>query len=177
MAYFIEQTPEPTQREVNLSDPNPDAPEALSRDRVPVRSLRADDLPAIIGLDRRITGRDRTAYYKRKVSEALNESGIRVSLVAEVDGQFAGFVMARVDFGEFGRTNPAAVIDTIGVDPAFTHRGVGRALLSQLLANLYSLRVEVVRTRLDWDDFRLLSFLKACGFRPSQRLSFTRRIA
>lgn len=162
--------------EINLSDPSGDAPDALSRDRVPVRSLKSEDLAAIIGLDRRITGRDRSAYYKRKVAEAMNESGVRVSLVAEVDGMFAGFVMARVDFGEFGRTNPAAVIDTIGVDPAFAGRGVGRALLSQLLANLSSLRVEIVRTQLDWDDFDLLSFLKACGFKPSQRLSFTRRV-
>lgn len=177
MAYILDDKTPPAQREVNLSDPNADAPDALSRDRIPARSLRADDLPAIIGLDRRITGRDRTAYYKRKVSEALNESGVRVSLVAEVDGQFAGFMMARVDFGEFGRASAAAVIDTIGVHPAFANRGVGRALLSQLLANLASLRVEVVRTQLDWDEVGLLSFLKACGFKPSQRLCFTRRIA
>ena len=176
MAYFVdENTGAP--REVNLSDPHADAPDALSRDRIPARSLRAEDLPAIIGLDRRITGRDRTAYYKRKVSEALNESGVRVSLVAEVDGQFAGFMMARVDFGEFGRASATAVIDTIGVNPAFAHRGVGRALMSQLLANLSSLRVEAVRTQLNWDDFGLLSYLKACGFKPSQRLCFTRRIA
>lgn len=162
--------------DIDLSDPSSDAADALSRDRFPVRSLQADDLPAIIGLDRRITGRDRTAYYKRKVAEAINESGVRVSLVAEIDGQFAGFVMARVDFGEFGRTNPAAVIDTIGVDPAYAKRGVGHALLSQLLANLSSLRVEVVRTQLEWDQFGLLSFLKSCGFKPSQRLSFTRRV-
>ena len=36
-----------------------------------------------------ITGRDRTAYYRRKLAEVLTESGIRVSLVAELDGQFA----------------------------------------------------------------------------------------
>lgn len=166
----------PQKGEIDLSDPVADAPDALSRDLVPVRSLKVEDLPAIIGLDRRITGRDRTAYYKRKVNEALNESGIRVSLVAEIGGQFAGFAMARVDFGEFGRANPAAVIDTIGIDPAFAHRGVGRALLSQLLANLASLRVEVVRTQLDWGQIDLLAFLKSCGFRPSQRLSFTRRV-
>ncbi len=162
--------------EIDFSDPHADSPEALSRDLVPVRSLRAEDLPAIIGLDRRITGRDRTAYYKRKTAEVLEESGVRVSLVAEVDGQFAGFVMARVDFGEFGRANPTAVIDTIGVNPAFTQRHVGKALLSQLLANLASLRVEVVRTQVEWDHFGLLAFLKSCGFSPSQRLSFTRRV-
>ncbi len=176
MSYILTDEDRGAQREVNLSDPSSDSPDALARDRVPVRSMRADDLPAIIGLDRRITGRDRTAYYKRKVAEAMNESGVRVSLVAEIDGQFAGFVMARVDFGEFGRTSATAVIDTIGVDPAYAKQGVGKALLSQLLANLNSLRVEVVRTQLDWDQFGLLAFLNSCGFKPSQRLSFTRRV-
>lgn len=159
--------------EVDFSDPSGDDFEALSRDIVPVRSMEERDLPAIIGIDRKITGRDRSSYYKRKLAEALNESGVRVSLVAEVDGQFAGFVMARVDFGEYGRTVPAAVIDTIGVNPAFSHRNVGRALLSQLLSNLASLRVERVYTQLDWDNFALLGFLKRLGFNPSQRLSFT----
>lgn len=163
-------------KEVNFSDPSGDEYEALSRDRVPVRSMEEGDLAAIIGVDRKITGRDRTAYYRRKMAEALNESGIRVSLVAEVDGQFAGFVMARVDYGEFGRTAAAAVIDTIGVNPAFGNRNVGRALLSQLLANLASLRVERVYSQLDWDNFGLLAFLKRIGFAPSQRLSFSRRI-
>ena len=68
--------------------------------------------------------------------EALHESDVRVSLVAEQDGRPVGFIMARVDFGEFGRFEPTAVMDTIGVDPDYRDRGIGRALLSQLLINL-----------------------------------------
>ena len=50
--------------------------------------------------------------------------------------------MARVDLGEFGRVETTAVIDTIGVDPDYQNKGVGRALVSQLLTNLGTLRVE-----------------------------------
>ena len=164
-------------RELNFSDPVGDDFEALSRDRVPVRSLQAADLAAMIAIDRRITGRDRSAYYRRKAAEALEESGVRVSLVAELDGRVVGFIMARVDFGEFGQTEPEGVVDTIAVEPAYAHRKVGAALVSQLLANLGSLRVERVRTELAWDNFALLGFLKRCGFKPSQRLSFARPIA
>jgi ribosomal protein S18 acetylase RimI-like enzyme len=163
--------------ELNFSDPQADDFEALSRDRVPVRSLIADDLGALIAIDRRITGRDRAAYYRRKVEEAMEESGVRVSLVAEIDGRVAGFVMARVDFGEFGRAEPEAVIDTIGVDPLYAHRAIGTALVSQLLANLATLRVERVRTEVEWNQFGLLGFLERCGFRPSARLSFVRPLA
>ncbi len=99
---------------------------------------------------------------------------MRVSLVAEVDNVPVGFVMARVDLGEFGRVETTAVIDTIGVDPEYRDKGVGRALISQLLANLSTLRVERVRTEVDWQNRDLLAYLDRSGFLPSQRLCFNR---
>jgi ribosomal protein S18 acetylase RimI-like enzyme len=148
----------------------------LARDRIPVRALRDSDLRALIAIDRRITGRDRTDYFTRKHQEALYDSDLRVSLVAEIDDRPVGFVMARVDFGGFGCIEPTAVMDTIGVDPDFRNQGVGRALLSQLLANLSTLRVERLRTHADWRALELLAFFDNCGFRPSQELSFHRVI-
>ncbi|MCR6632421.1 MAG: GNAT family N-acetyltransferase [Magnetospirillum sp.] len=162
--------------EPDFSDPSGDDFEALARDHIPVRSMVEADLSAIIGIDRKITGKDRTTYYKAKLAEVLDESGVRLSLVAEVDGQFAGFAMARVDYGEFGRTSPSAFLDTIGVSPAFDRQGVGKALVSQLLLNLRSLKVEAVYTRADWNHFPLLAFLDRTGFHSSQRLSFVRRL-
>ena len=144
----------------------------LARDRIPVRSLTEGDLRAIVAIDRRITGRDRTAYFQRKLTEALTESGVRVSLVTELDSVVVGFIMARVDLGEFGRVETTAVIDTIGVDPDYRNRGVGRALISQLLMNFGTLRVEKVRTEVDWRDRELLAYLDRNGFRPSQQLCF-----
>jgi ribosomal protein S18 acetylase RimI-like enzyme len=148
----------------------------LARDRIPVRAMTERDLRALVAIDQRITGRKREAYFQGKLAEALRESDIRVSLVAECDGVPAGFIMARVDLGQFGRIDPVAVIDTIGVDPDYGGQGVGRALLSQLLVNLATLRVERVRTELGWRERELLSFLDRCGFQPSQELSFDRAI-
>ena len=157
---------------------NPPAPDfgPLARDRIPIRALAEDDLRALIEVDRRITGRDRSAYFRQKLTEALYESDVRVSLVAERNGGVAGFIMARVDFGEFGRIEPTAVVDTIGVDPDYWGQGIGRALLSQLLVNLQTLRVERIRTEIDWRDRDLIAFLDHCGFRPSQQLCFDRSI-
>ncbi len=151
-----------------------DGAENLSRDRVPVRSLRPADLPAVVTIDRRITGRDRADYYRRKFDEALNESGIRLSMIATADETTAGFIMARVDYGEFGMTQSEAVIDTIGVDPDLRGRDTGTALLSVLLGNLETLRVENVRTEVPWNNYALLAFLEAHGFRPAQRLNLMR---
>ncbi|HYG88579.1 MAG TPA: GNAT family N-acetyltransferase [Azospirillum sp.] len=146
----------------------------LARDRVAIRSLNEGDLPSLVRIDRHITGRDRATYYARKADEVLKRSGVRVSLVAEDGGQPVGFVMARVDFGEFGRTEPVAVMDTIGVDPASRSKQVGQALLSQLLTNLRSLHVERLITDVAWNDFSLLRFLDRSGFSPAQRLSFVK---
>jgi ribosomal protein S18 acetylase RimI-like enzyme len=146
-------------------------------DDVLVRSMTEHDLRAIVRLDGRVTGRDRTAYLARKAGEVLKESAVRVSLVAEVDGMLAGFVMARVDFGEFGRTEPTAILDTIGVDPSLERRGVGRALLEQLLLNLQSLRAERVVTEVAWNHLPLLGFLERTGFAHAQRLAFDKAIA
>ena len=154
----------------DYSDANGDDYAALSRDRIPVRSMTSDDLAAVTRIDGKLTKKDRTAYYKNKMEEVLRETGIRVSQVAEMDGAVVGYVMARVDYGEFGRTEPAAVMDTIGVHPAYAQAGVGHALLSQLLANLGTLRVDAIRTQVSWKNFALLKFLDECGFEPSQRL-------
>jgi ribosomal protein S18 acetylase RimI-like enzyme len=164
-------------QEINYGNPPAADFGPLRRDKIPIVSMDEKDLPALIAIDSRITGRDRSSYFKRKFADALHESNVRVSLVAELDGVAVGFIMARVDLGEFGRLEPAAVLDTIGVDPDYQDRGVGRALLSQLLVNLSTLRVEIVRTELDWRDRELIAFLDRCGFRPSQHLCFDRAIA
>ncbi|MBI4366143.1 MAG: GNAT family N-acetyltransferase [Deltaproteobacteria bacterium] len=158
--------------EVNHSGPPATDFGPLARDRIPVRSMAEGDLRALVAIDRRITGRDRAEFFKRKLADALTESDVCVSLVAELDAVAVGFIMARVDLGEFGRVETTAVIDTIGVDPDYRNRGVGRALVSQLLANLGTLRVENVRTEVDWQDRDLLAYLDRSGFLPAQRLCF-----
>ena len=163
--------------EVDYSAPAANDLEALARDSNDVRTLKADDLNDIVRIDHRVTGRRREAYIRELVEEAMTDSAVRVSLVARVDGIAAGFVTARTDFGDFGRAEPVAVLDTIGVDPDYAHRGVGHALLSQLFVNLDALRVERVETVIARENFGLLGFLYDVGFEPSQRLSFVKRVA
>jgi ribosomal protein S18 acetylase RimI-like enzyme len=89
----------------------------------------------------------------------------------------AGYLMARLDYGDFGRVEPTAVIDTVGVDPLRARQGIGRALLSQLFVNLRGLGVERVETVVAPDALDLMAFFVRAGFRPSERLSFLKRLA
>lgn len=151
--------------------------ERLARDRVDVRAMEPGDLEDVVRIDRSITGRDRRDYVRQKLLETISDSAIRVSLTARMDGAIVGLVTARVDLGDFGRTEPVAVLDTIGVEAAYARRGVGHALLSQLFVNLSALRVERVETVVAPHDLALLGFLYDVGFAPSQRLAFVRPLA
>ena len=157
--------------ELDYSSPDGDASNALSHDRIPVRSMKADDLAKIISIDSKNSGSDRTGYFTSKQEENLNQSGVQVSLVAEQDGFPVGFIMARVDFGEFGRTNAEAVMDSLGVDPGFQGQGIGHALMAKLMVNLAILRVDTVRTEVDWQDTALISYFSSVGFEKAQCIS------
>ncbi len=163
-------------REIDYGEPEGNDFERLGKVLADVRAMRPEDLPQICRIDRQITGRDRHGYIAEKLGEAMDDSAIRVSLTARLDGAIVGFLMARADLGDFGRTEPVAVLDTLGVDPDYAHRGVGHALLSQLFADLGALQVDRVETVLAPGDLPLQGFFFATGFKPSQRLAFVRRL-
>ena len=163
-------------REIDYGAPEGNDFERVGKDLADVRAMRPEDLPQIVRIDRQITGRDRQGYIAEKLGEAMDDSAIRVSLTARLGGAIVGFLMARADLGDFGRTEPVAVLDTIGIDPDYEHRGIGHALVSQLFANLGALHIDRVETVVAPTDLPLLGFLYSTGFKPSQRLAFRRQL-
>jgi len=146
--------------------------ESLSKETqdIIVRSLRPSDLESVIAIDAKSTGRRRVEYFKLKLEMAMNETGVEVSLAAEIDGMFVGFLIARVYYGDFGIAEPSAVLEVLGVHPDFRGIGVGHALLEQLATNLLGLGVGTVSTEVSWDDPRMMVFLQREGFLPAPRL-------
>ena len=142
----------------------------LESHKVLVRGLKPEDFDDVVRLDAKNSGRKRTEFFKVKLQQNLQETGVKVSLAAELDGAFVGFMLARVYYGEFGTSEPVALLDTIDVHPDFAGHGIGRALLDQLNTNLAGLGVNTLRTEVDWDDVDLIAFFNHSGFRPAQRL-------
>ena len=139
------------------------------KETVTVRNLRPEDLESVIMTDAKLTGRRREEFFKLKLQQNLVESGIKISLAAELDGVFCGFLLARVYYGEFGTMEPTAVLDTIGVHSDFRGQGVGAAMLRQLCLNLRGLGVSRLQTEVGWESQELLHFFQREGFRPAQR--------
>lgn len=163
--------------EIDFGAPEANDFERIARDQAEVRAMTPADLGQIVRIDRSITHRDRRGYIARRLDEAMSDSALRVSLVARIDGAIVGYLMAHADLGDFGRTEPVAVIDTLGVDPEYAHRGVGQSLLAQLFANLGALHIERVETLVAWGDQALQGFFYRAGLKPAQRLPFELRIS
>lgn len=147
----------------------------MDRDRarltITVRSLAPGDVDRIVKLDSELTGRNRRAWFEGKIQRALGaDSDVRISLGAEVDGTLVGGLLGAVHYGEFGQPEPVAILDTILVERSFHGKGVGQALLGQLVKNLRGLRIERIRTEVGWTEQALIGFLAKEGFVPAPRL-------
>lgn len=161
-------TGRPDDRQRRPDDPDR-PPGADPHPGIVVRRLQTWDLERVIAIDAKITGRRREEFFRHKLHQALADTGIEVSLAGEVDGACAGFLLARVHYGEFGRLEKVAVLDTIGVHPDFKGRGVGAALLDQLRTNLLALGIPRLQTEIGWDNPDLLAFFHHEGFHPAPR--------
>jgi ribosomal protein S18 acetylase RimI-like enzyme len=153
-----------------MSTESLDEPGILDTDSILVRTMKQNDLDAVVAIDAASMGRRRPRYFELMLERAIRQAALQVSLAAEVDGHVAGFVVASLYYGEYGVSEPTASMEAIGVDPSYRHRHVGKALMRQLQLNLSALRVTTLRTEVSWDDFDLLSFLKKEGFAPAGRL-------
>ncbi len=142
----------------------------LENTEVEVRRLLPADLKSVIDVDAALLGKARPDYYTMKLQQALAESGIQVSLAAEIDGLLVGFLLARVYYGEFGSTEEVAVLDSLGVHPEFANRGVGQGMFEQLQKNLQVLGIKQIRTEVSWDNQEMLSFFQKHNFVPGKQL-------
>ncbi len=153
-----------------------------------IRSLNEDDLDAVVEIDRKILGKARRDYWRRKIGYA--DIYPRPALVAEIDGKVVGFILGSVSGWEFGVPDTVGWIDTIGVDPDYQGRGVGKTLFKSLIENFRHTGkeerpeakeskiegVNVVYTLVRWNDWSLLRFFEEMGFRKGDMVSLELRI-
>jgi ribosomal protein S18 acetylase RimI-like enzyme len=139
--------------------------------------MKEGDLDSIIRIDSKVSGQTREVYYKRKMTEYLNqESNISVSLVADHKDQTIGFIMGNLYTGEFGVPETIAFLDTIGIDPNYQKSGIGNMLLEKFQTHLKALGVNSIQTLVDWEDQSLVSFFSRTGFTPHPTLNLEKKI-
>ena len=160
----------------------------MMTNKVKIRVLDEKDLDALVEIDKKVLGKERRAFWKRKIAYA----GIypRPALVAELEGKVVGFILGYVSGWEFGVPDTVGWIDTLGVDPAFQRRGIGRTLFNALIEIFKNSGkqgtpeteerdvegVNVVYTLTSWSDWDLLRFYHAVGFKKGEMLNLELKI-
>jgi len=86
------------------------------------RPLVADDLQRVVEIDSKYSGRRRDGFFRKRLDAALAEPHKFVYLGCEIDAVLQGFLLARLQEGEYGSEEPSASFDAIGVDPGGDER-------------------------------------------------------
>jgi ribosomal protein S18 acetylase RimI-like enzyme len=158
-------------------------PVDIRRERIPmnestisIRLMKADDFNAVVRIDERALKTSRADYYRVKFETLVQSPDfLPTSLVAEKeDGTVVGFIMGQLFIGEYGISHEKATLDTIGVDPDYQHRGIGKKLLNEFVDHLKALGVQKVSTLVDGNSPGLMHFFNANRFSPSETINLER---
>jgi ribosomal protein S18 acetylase RimI-like enzyme len=130
-----------------------------------ISPLHEADLAAVIGLDARLTGRRKPAYWKTVFSDFVARSGStsRVGLAARGGDRLSGYLLGEVRAFEFG-SPPCGWIFAVGVDPDQAHHGIGSALVAEAGRQFQRAGVSTVRTMVGRADVSMLAFFRSNGF-------------
>ena len=159
--------------------------------KIKIRVLNEKDLDAVVKIDKKVLGKERREFWKRKI--AYSDIYPRPALVAEMDNKVVGFIMGYVSGWEFGIPDTIGWIDTLGVDPDYQRRGIGKTLFQALIDNFkHSGKeqvldskdnkiseiegVNVVYTLVNWNDWDLIQFYDNMGFKKGEMLNLKLRI-
>jgi ribosomal protein S18 acetylase RimI-like enzyme len=150
----------------------------MNESHIKIRLMNADDFDAVVGIDAKVLNNSRAEYYELKFDKLFQSRDyLPTSLVAEEDnGKVVGFVMGELFMGEYGIFQETATLDTIGIDPDYQHRGIGKLLISEFLDHLGSLGVKKISTLVDRDDTTLTNFFRANQFSPSNTINLERSL-
>jgi len=147
----------------------------MNESPIKIRLMKAEDFDAVVAIDERILQTPRREYYEMKFEKLFKSKDyVPVSFVAEKeDGTTVGFVMGELYMGEYG-IQEEATLDTIGVDPDYQNKGIGKRLLDEFVDHLRDLGVKKLYTLVNWNDSELIRFFSANQFSPSKIINLER---
>ncbi|HSO09893.1 MAG TPA: GNAT family N-acetyltransferase [Desulfoprunum sp.] len=149
----------------------------MTEDTISTRLMTENDLEAILKIDEKIVKTSRLEYYQLKFERLFSSKDyLPTSFVAEDNGVVVGFLMGELYMGQFGILQEVASMDTIGIDPAYQHRGIGKKLMDEFIDHLRQIGVNKINTLVDWNDAGLIHFFSANQFSPSRTINLERNI-
>lgn len=137
-------------------------PQVVERAGLRIRGASGADLAQVIGIDTRVTGLAKPAYWEEVLRRYSRGGSRRRFLVAQSDTQILGYIVGEVRDWEFG-SPPCGWVFGISVRPDAREASVGTALLAAITADFRRLGVTTVRTLIARDNQLVLSFFRSQG--------------
>ncbi len=149
---------------------------AISTDGA-IAPLCADDLDAVVAIDKALSGTSRRDFFKRRLAAALEDPRDFVYVGLHDTGNLVGYAFARMVDGEFGKPGARATLDIIGVDPAHQGKNAGHRLLQAVENVLRHKGVSELTSQVEWSNQDMLRFFASSGFDVAPRIVLTRSTA
>ncbi len=111
----------------------------------------------------------------RQVIEEQVQSDKDASFVGEIDGRVVGFMISHIVYGGFGLEKSAWIV-TMGVEPQFMGRDIGKKLAEEIFRVYRDRGVKYVFTSVRWDSVDLLSFFKTLDFDRSNFINLRKEL-
>ena len=144
----------------------------ITGSNIRIRPMEPEDIEAILAIDRKITGVRRAITYTDLITGDLG-GVLDLSVVAEVRGKVAGFILARhACVGE--PIVEVGLIQVLGVDPDYWRQSIGTKLVNTLLGHCQSKGLKTVRAMINEDDSQLQQFFERTGFHRGQLIDYVR---
>ncbi len=105
--------------------------EDFVEERVSIREIRVDDTNAIQGIRIAISEEDAQVDFQKLVEQHISDGNGQTSLVAEVDGMVAGYMISTTLYAGFG-IGKSAWIMSFGVHPDHMGQGIGLKLANRI---------------------------------------------
>ncbi|MFQ5826979.1 MAG: GNAT family N-acetyltransferase [Dehalococcoidia bacterium] len=138
--------------------------------RVEIRTMTEDDIPAILEIDRKLSGGLRTPTYQSSVESYIGGE-LSLSCVAEDRGRIVGFITGEcrpVHYME----RPHALIELIGIDPEYQRRGIATRLIEAFGERCRERGALSVHAMISVGDEAMRSLLRSLDFTMGEMVTF-----
>lgn len=144
-------------------------------DNVHIREITLEDAQAIQNIRRAISEDDAKVKFIKIIERQISEGADKSSLVAQINGKVAGYMISTTLLAGFG-IKKSAWIMAIGVHPDYMGQGIGLELARKICEIYKNKGVEHIYSSVRWDSTDVLSFFKKLGFERSEFINLKKKL-
>lgn len=147
---------------------------AEKKGEINIRPMERRDILPALELFKQITEGRSTLTYRDLVNSDLGGS-LDLSFVAEIDGEIAGFLLARLVYVGVPLIQMGTV-QSVVVDPNYRRQRIAARLIEAMLDRCSNEGVIEVYTTLDERDWELGNFFENLGFHRTKSITYTKTL-